>query len=535
LRYSKGETLNYHIQGDRLRAHRFPVAPGVREWKETLSRKAAELKAMNGIAAGRLTVANLACAYRTIANSIFTHNGEYGMADSYLSGGLAWGASYQMEAHYQMYRNTGDISQLRHLVKQFDRALQNLRQDLGTESPGWDDRTYARQKINADKFEFNASAGGYGINKSVRTNGLHASVNTYVPGKIYELSLNVKTDRNGKGRVYLKNETTGQLIKQTDGVTTNARVSSPEWKNYVFRYFMPSEAGQEISVNLEGDTGDSVYFDRVEFAQAAQYMVHDATALAPALKFVRDVKQNPALAATVYDGAKTYGAMADKFLPIAEKIVAKWDACYRPIAPDKGVYVCPDDESLTIPGQSLPHNQYGKMAQVMMHLYKITGKAEYRDRATAMLTLFKSKLETRTRASDGKQYYCWRYSDSILPDENRQGGIQDVSHAALEIDIVITAFEYGLVFDEADMRLFANTFLVSVWNGDPANPVIYDNIDPASTKPVPDDSWIRDWARLARWEPSIADILSAWLLNNNSLNVGGVTRMQLYAYLYPYM
>ena len=37
LKYSKGETVQYLIRGDWLRAHRFPVAPGIREWRETLT------------------------------------------------------------------------------------------------------------------------------------------------------------------------------------------------------------------------------------------------------------------------------------------------------------------------------------------------------------------------------------------------------------------------------------------------------------------------------------------------------------------
>ena len=40
LKYSEGETVRYHIRGDWLRAHQFPVAPGVREWRETLVKTA---------------------------------------------------------------------------------------------------------------------------------------------------------------------------------------------------------------------------------------------------------------------------------------------------------------------------------------------------------------------------------------------------------------------------------------------------------------------------------------------------------------
>ena len=36
LKYNPGETVRYHIQGDWLRAHRYPVAPGMKEWKEKL-------------------------------------------------------------------------------------------------------------------------------------------------------------------------------------------------------------------------------------------------------------------------------------------------------------------------------------------------------------------------------------------------------------------------------------------------------------------------------------------------------------------
>lgn len=44
LRYSKGETLRYHIRGDWLRGHQFPVGPGVREWRDTLLKTALEIK-----------------------------------------------------------------------------------------------------------------------------------------------------------------------------------------------------------------------------------------------------------------------------------------------------------------------------------------------------------------------------------------------------------------------------------------------------------------------------------------------------------
>ncbi|MCL2303720.1 MAG: DUF4861 domain-containing protein [Planctomycetaceae bacterium] len=42
LKYNAGETLRYHIQSDWLHSHQFPVAPGVREWKETLIKTARE-------------------------------------------------------------------------------------------------------------------------------------------------------------------------------------------------------------------------------------------------------------------------------------------------------------------------------------------------------------------------------------------------------------------------------------------------------------------------------------------------------------
>ena len=44
LKYNAGETVRYHIRGDWLRSHRFPVAPGVQEWKETLIKTAEEVK-----------------------------------------------------------------------------------------------------------------------------------------------------------------------------------------------------------------------------------------------------------------------------------------------------------------------------------------------------------------------------------------------------------------------------------------------------------------------------------------------------------
>ena len=533
---------------------------------------------LSGITPGAFAAAPMSRAdilknFAAVEQDVFTAaKSPYGHAANPNSSTLSWAASYMLEAYYRMYCNTGDIAYLKRLGEQFQVATGNLRDDLGNGSLGWDCTNYSVKRMadpGFDKALVTASSASqmstaawmvsFGSdptrvlvdNTGVSGNGLHIKagggayqgaqihVADYAPGVVYELQVSVKTS-GASGRIYLQEHTTGKPIPDLHGNEYTAVSSSGKWTTYALRFIVP-DSGLPFSIHLEAgdpDAAGDMYFDNVAFSQAAQFQVHETMMLAPAAKFVKAVKADASLAAAAFDADTTYGQLADSFIPVIEALIRKWDAYWRPVGDDMGVYVWPNDDSSAYRGNTLPHNQYVKMASVMLPMYEVTKNPDYLDKATRMLTFLKSKMTPVTQ--NGRTLYYWHYYDHAFSGEKPQGeGTEDISHGALEVEAAITGYEYGIVFNEEDMKRITNTFLEALWNGDAENPEFYASLEyrPSSSayhKPMTSELNIRDWTRMAQWEPKIAQAVTAFF-NSGSPERGHPAKMLTYAYAYPYL
>ncbi len=500
---------------------------------------------------------------------------EYGYASNKSSSTLAWAASYMMESYYHMYVETGDKKYLKALGEQYEEALRNLNYDYGEDIPGWDAPNYSVKRItdaNADfnnalsvenpssttanvwlrKYESDAS------NVKIETtcgvsngNGLHLIAGNgkaqgvtyifpeYAENTIYEVGFSAKGDADF--RLYLLNHRTGEVIPNLSGTEyIPVNVSPSSWKSFAIRFRVPADSST-LSLHFEipetCEDGD-IYLDSATFKQAAQFQVHDTMVLAAGAKFMLAIYSDKTLASEKFDSNRTYKDVVDALLPITELLVHKWDPHWREVGTDMGVYVWPMDDSSSYAGNTLPHNQYIKMACVMMPLYEITGKEEYLEKSERMLRFFKSTIKT---VGEGDDAYCyWNYYDPAFDNEKTQGSnAEDISHGCLELDAAIMGYERGIVFDESDMKKMANAFTTMLWDGSLENPVLYNYLsnDPKSSRyhvKMTSVSNVRDWARLGKWSRDIPVAIVNFMANNSPKS-GHPTKMLAYSYALPYI
>lgn len=493
--------------------------------------------------------------YKQVEQNIVSSLGNLGYAKDPNSSTLAWAASYMLESYYQMYRTTGDVNYLIKLGTQFKAATKNLRDELGNGSLGWDCDNYSTVRItnptfntaagwqilegtpaNAVYFNANSSGTGLRINSDGLSNpGVTTTLTKFSPSKVYNMHVVGRVTQSAVGRFYLKDLISGQVIPSVDGKEYQI-INNSATTTYDIHYIIP-ETAQNVAVYLDsvGDYG-SIFFDVVRVARANQFLVHEAMMMAPAAKFIKTVKEDKYLTNHTYDADQTLGQLADSFLPIIETIVQKWENEWRNVGEDMGVYIWPlNDEGSEFPGNALPHNQYGKMISVLLPLYSITNKPQYLDHATRMLRFLKSKMQLVTQ--NGRELYYWHYYDHAFEQNVSQSeSTEDISHGALEVEAAITGYEYNLIFNETDLKRMANTFLETLWNGSTTDPVTYQSIvyNPSAQgyhKEQTSELAIRDWVRLAKWEPSIADGVSAFF-NKNAGNQGKGHPAKLLTYAY---
>ena len=115
------------------------------------------------------------------------------------------------------------------------------------------------------------------------------------------------------------------------------------------------------------------------------------------------------------------------------------------------------------------------VGEVCLRLYRITGHKIYRDRAERIFLTAKSHFQYFDN------HYCWNYFDPLTPgdvDLEKKDTRHGVwvhpwrsGYQALEVEKIVEAYHYGIVFDEQDMKRIINTNLNIMWNKDKINPI----------------------------------------------------------------
>ena len=215
--------------------------------------------------------------------------------------------------------------------------------------------------------------------------------------------------------------------------------------------------------------------------QAYCYAVHSGMIAHPIAEFARLVKTADLENELAYDGV-TFGDKALAFEQAAREVVAAHDDQWN----DAGYYIFRSDASfLTYAGRDLPLNQSNAMGRLLLVLHDLTGEAEYLQKARAMGTRFKAQLSS----------YRWNYWGG----EYRAYG-EDISHAAVNVDFAVMLADRGLVFTDADMIGFSDTFMNSIYLDDGT---FSDFVGGGSTNKASYRPQIGRWARLTPWRTAV--------------------------------
>jgi hypothetical protein len=125
-------------------------------------------------------------------------------------------------------------------------------------------------------------------------------------------------------------------------------------------------------------------------------------------------------------------------------------------------------------GISHPFNKQMDVGQVCLRIYRITGEKFYRDRAEKIFFTAKSHFQYFD------DHYCWNYYEPLYPGDidlvkkDTRHGVWvhpwRSGYQASEVDKIVDAYNYGIVFDEQDIKRIINTNLNVMWNKDTLNP-----------------------------------------------------------------
>lgn len=145
---------------------------------------------------------------------------------------------------------------------------------------------------------------------------------------------------------------------------------------------------------------------------------------------------------------------------------------------DEGYYLtCERGESFPADNVGAPFNFLGRHVCAELALYRLTGKKAYLDRSRKMCNLLKNRLQYNKQSD----LYVWNYwyepmtTKGWIPEDGLSANVkyfkgaanvEDISHGALDIAMIVAAQQAGIVFDLQDVKRFGNTLLVNVLTTD---------------------------------------------------------------------
>lgn len=202
----------------------------------------------------------------------------------------------------------------------------------------------------------------------------------------------------------------------------------------------------------------------------ADSLLGEAMALRPIVLMAGEILRTPAL-------KEQYGAKAQSYLDLSERIFEKWEArgAWRDTENGGGITVVlpfglnatgnawtPGYETRNAPGKgfSHPNNKANHVARWLLAMSDVTAKPLYRDRAEKWFRLMKSRMSL----TDSGTYRIWNYWEPAGPWDYKPDGSTKhwvgvhprAGYYSIDTQGIVDAFEHGLVFTQGDIdRLVA--------------------------------------------------------------------------------
>lgn len=438
--------------------------------------------------------------YHTIRGfNLINSHFDYGM-DHNENGKLAWGNSFNNDAYMYMYRATKDTKYLDIVIDELDQMLKqrdnerNVADWKGEISKGW------------------ATAGRYNLGETTLKNANGADV-LYIKSVRYG-------DQDGGTRFSADNDSIRikitnyseyglfnmEVLSDTLGISNKYKNLSmdPNHPRYVEN--MINGIDPLIAVWDVSKTNDPPNNGTYSLNIGRYHTLVDHGRISQAYAaFARIVHENPDLLEN-----KRYREKAKIYQEAAEDAVALFDPFWRENNQGEGWYVFEPGAPFWADGVDEPHNRYIALGHTMLDLYAVTGKEKYLDKVTKIARSFKNDLQydaekdlylwTYARTK-GYFYNGWTEADNISTNTKSFAGsspLEDVSHARIEMTFVYWAMKDGIVFDETDLKRFANTFKKNVVQPDGTTAYRLDGSGNKSYNP-----WASGWLVLAEVDPDI--------------------------------
>jgi len=255
----------------------------------------------------------------------------------------------------------------------------------------------------------------------------------------------------------------------------------------------------------------------------------EAMALRPMVLMAGEILRTPAL-------KEKYGAKAEAYVRLAERVFEKWDArgAWREVK-DGGVWVVPpfgiDQETGTwtegyadrkTDGFSLPANKQNLVAAWLIALYDVTKKPVYRERAEKWWRVMKSRMRLR---EDGR-YFVWNYWDPAGSWDRKPDGTlkhwvgvhPNGGYYTIDVGGMVLAYKHGLVFTREDINRLIATNRDFMWN-QAVRGAKFRRIDGGE----PDRRWANSpgvlWTALVPYDATLRAVFEA---NHNPATWGGL-------------
>ena len=244
--------------------------------------------------------------------------------------------------------------------------------------------------------------------------------------------------------------------------------------------------------------GSKKYTDQYD-----EFLVHDGHVSGAIVQFVKAIYADPGL-------HERFKEKADHYLDTIEgNVVTKW---YASRNAERGT-----ETHLREWGgwRNLPHNQYLAFGTLCLVLQEVSQSPHYIAKNLDLPDFYlKTALEMAQSFKDDLRRH--KPADAYLWDYKVKGRREDTGHANLDIEFVIRAYRQGIVFDETDMKRFANTFVHVLWNRDEETPEFRSHVDFEYGRDV-GDYQLRRWIWLYEFDPQVGRLVSQYYLSHPNL------------------
>lgn len=273
---------------------------------------------------------------------------------------------------------------------------------------------------------------------------------------------------------------------------------------------------------------------------AADSLLGEAMLLRPVVLAAAEIRKTPELQAR-------WGDKAQRYIALAEEIFQKWDSrdCWRE-GKKGGLWVVPaygvdhntgrwssGYERRKTTGFSNPDNKQNHIARWLLAMHDVAEKPVYRDRAAKWFEVMKSRMKLR---QDGK-YFVWNYWEPAGPWDYKPDGSPkhwigvhpNGGYYAIDVEGIVSAFEHGLVFAQADIDRLIATNRDFMWNQQISG-AKFQRIDGGQ----PDPRWRNSpgvlWTALIPFDVTLRKL---FLANHNPDGWGGLSATPWFLSLSP--